>query len=52
MNRDLFLAILAVDAYNRDYGSGVKIEGDQLGLASIIDRIDFGVRADSVHSGS
>lgn len=40
MNRDLFLSILALDAYNRGYGGGVTglsaSAGTRLGLASII----------------
>ena len=38
MNRDLFLAILAMDSYNRDYGAGVKIEGVSIGKANLISR--------------
>jgi hypothetical protein len=31
MNRDLFLAILAMDSYNRGYGQNVKLEvGDDV----------------------
>jgi hypothetical protein len=28
LNRDLFLSILAMDSYNRGYGSGVNLRGD------------------------
>lgn len=38
MNRDLFLAILAMDSYNRGYGVGVGglNESGQLGLATLL----------------
>lgn len=34
MTDDLFLAILAMDAYNRGYNEGVKVTGSQLGNAT------------------
>lgn len=39
MNRDLFLAILSMDSYNRGYGFGVNLagRGDGIGDASLID---------------
>tara|TARA_B100000378_G_scaffold104067_1_gene83057 strand:+ start:1136 stop:1285 length:150 start_codon:yes stop_codon:yes gene_type:complete len=37
MDRDLFLAILAMDAYNRNYSEGLLLpETDGLGTAQII----------------
>ena len=38
MNRDLFLAILAMDSYNRGYGQGIKglLETGQLGKATLL----------------
>lgn len=44
MNKDLFLAILAMDAYNRGYGEGIANlggVGSQLGDAKIIRQSDF-----------
>lgn len=35
MNSDLFLAILAMDAYNRGYGAGIKVGGTGIGFANI-----------------
>jgi hypothetical protein len=29
MNRDLFLAILSMDSYNRGYGQGVQLQGQR-----------------------
>ena len=45
ISKDLFLAILSMDAYNRGYGAGVTIAGDSIGLASIINRTAVGVGA-------
>lgn len=38
MSRELFLAILALDAYNRGYGAGIKMPAGPtyLGLAEIL----------------
>lgn len=36
MNIELFKAILAMDAYNRSYGEGIKLTGTQIGSATII----------------
>jgi hypothetical protein len=38
MNRDLFLAILSMDSYNRGYGVGVKLPGlsTHIGRAEIL----------------
>ncbi|WP_084646956.1 calcium-binding protein [Mesorhizobium sp. WSM2561] len=35
MSKDLFLAILSMDAYNRGYATGLAVEGNQLGVATI-----------------
>jgi hypothetical protein len=50
MNRDLFNAILAVDAYNRGYNAGVNISGSTIGNATIrLDATDvFGPDAQAV----
>lgn len=34
MNRDLFLAVLAMDSYNRGYSPGIVYEGNQIGEAT------------------
>lgn len=31
MNKDLFLSILAMDSYNRDYEAGISIDGASVG---------------------
>ncbi len=33
ISKDLFLSILAMDAYNRGYGSGLNIQGSTIGSA-------------------
>lgn len=43
MNKDLFLAILAMDSYNREYGAGVNLTGSATGNASIITRASLGI---------
>src|SRR6056297_311237 len=35
ISKDLFLAILAMDSYNRGYAPGIEVEGDKIGFASI-----------------
>ena len=35
MSDDLFLAILAMDAYNRGYSAGVNMTGGQIGNATV-----------------
>ena len=35
ISRDLFLAILALDSYNRGYSPGLQLSGNQLGLATV-----------------
>ena len=40
MNRDLFLAILSMDSYNRGYGRGIKFSPGE----SSADRTDFGAK--------
>lgn len=35
MNRDLFLAILAMDSYNRGYLPGINLTGSSIGAAFI-----------------
>lgn len=39
VSKDLFLAILSMDAYNRDYGAGIGGlggEGSQIGTATLL----------------
>ena len=36
MNRDLFLAVLAMDSYNRGYNQGVVFGGNIIGNATIV----------------
>ena len=43
MNRDLFLSILALDSYNREYGAGMEISGSTIGNANIISRASLGI---------
>jgi hypothetical protein len=43
MNKDLFLAILAMDSYNREYGAGVNLTGSTIGQASILTRASLGI---------
>src|SRR6056297_2682870 len=35
ISKDLFLAILAMDSYNRGYAPGIEVDGDKIGFASI-----------------
>jgi hypothetical protein len=54
MNQDLFLAILAMDAYNRGYGEGIANlggVGSQLGDAKIIRQSDFKPDTPGVNAG-
>jgi hypothetical protein len=37
---DLFLAILAMDSYNRGYNAGVNITGSQIGNATLLRNAD------------
>lgn len=51
MNRDVFLSLLALDAYNRGYGANIggQSESGEIGNASIITRPSiFGQQADAV----
>lgn len=43
MKDDLFYAVLAMDAYNRDYGAGLTMIGSAIGDAEIIKRDSIGV---------
>lgn len=43
MSRELTLAILALDSYNRDYETNVKVSGSSLGNAAILSREAFKV---------
>lgn len=43
MNREVFLSLLALDSYNREYGANVEIAGSSLGSARILDREAFGI---------
>ena len=35
ISKELFLAILSMDAYNRNYGAGISLPGDRVGNATI-----------------
>lgn len=35
MSNDLFMAILAMDSYNRGYNAGIDIIGNQIGNATL-----------------
>ena len=37
ISKDLFLAILSMDSYNRGYGAGIKLSGTKIGAATIGD---------------
>ena len=39
MNRELFLAILAMDSYNRGYGQGVRLRSGETGDVNELDRV-------------
>jgi hypothetical protein len=53
MNRDLFLAILAMDSYNRGYGSGIKNlpSSGKIGDATIAQQSDIREGSDAVNAG-
>ena len=56
MNRDLFLAILAMDSYNRGYGQGVthlevEIRKTKIGNATIARQSDVRLGTDGVNAG-
>lgn len=56
MSRDLFLAILSMDSYNRGYGQGVKDLDVEIGITKIgnatIDRqSDVRLGTDGVNAG-
>ncbi len=36
ISKDLFLAILSMDAYNRGYGAGIELTGNEIGVATIL----------------
>lgn len=44
LSKDLYLAILSMDAYNREYGAGINLgPGTSVGAATIQDRQLFGI---------
>ncbi len=44
ISKDLFLAILSMDSYNREYGAGIELgDSSQIGAATILDRESFGI---------
>ncbi len=56
MDRDLFLAILAMDAYHRGYGEGVNLGAITLGTtkignATITDQSDIDANSDERNAG-
>ena len=38
LSRELYLAILAMDSYNREYDQNINLSGNQIGEATILDR--------------
>ena len=42
MNRDLFLSLLALDSYNREYAAGIYVDSSGIGTAIITDRVSLG----------
>ena len=36
ISSDLFLAILSMDSYNRNYGAGIALTGNQIGNATVL----------------
>lgn len=46
ISQELMLAILSMDAYNRDYAAGMLISGEKVGAAEVVDRSAIGVTAD------
>lgn len=45
ISKDLFLAILSMDAYNREYSAGIDIVGSSLGFAQLVNRESLGIDA-------
>lgn len=43
VSKDLFLSILAMDSYNREYGAGLVVPGSEIGLATIVGRSTLGI---------
>lgn len=41
MSKDLFLAILSMDAYNHDYGANIQVDGTGIGTATILGDSDI-----------
>jgi len=45
ISKDLFLAILSMDSYNREYGAGIDLgDNDQVGAATVNTHDEVGVR--------
>ena len=56
ISKDLFLALLSMDAYNRGYGAGLTVEGSdaigtQIGAATIIGRSSSYEKSDAFKAG-
>ena len=56
ISKDLFLALLSMDAYNRGYGAGLTVEGSdaigtQIGDATIIGRSSSDEKSDAFKAG-
>jgi hypothetical protein len=45
INSDLFLAILSLDSYNRDYGANIALTGTSIGNVSIVTRQSLNISA-------
>jgi hypothetical protein len=45
INSDLFLAILSLDSYNREYGANIALTGTSIGNVSIVTRQSLNISA-------
>ncbi|WP_292491551.1 hypothetical protein [Mesorhizobium sp.] len=43
ISKDLFLSILSMDAYNREYNAGIAVTGDLIGTATVRDHEQIGI---------
>jgi hypothetical protein len=51
ISKDLFLAILSMDSYNRGYGEGIKLTGNTIGSATISSQSDIANDSEEVAAG-
>ena len=43
ISKDLFLALLSMDVYNREYGAGLEVPGSSIGYADILTRTSLNI---------